>query len=79
MGAFVWFEGLLVFPLVFSFLGMVFKNSLFSSPLSHFLPFSHFFLSFSTFGVSSIFFELEFLSLGVLEVRFSLPFLFLSL
>ena len=79
MGVFVWFEGLLVFSLVFSFLSMAVKNSLFSSPFSHFLPFSHLFLSFLTFGVSPIFFELEFLSLGVFEVQFFLPFLFLSL
>ena len=52
--AFVWFEGLLVFPLVFNFLGL-----LLSSPPFHFLPFLHFFLSFSTFGVS-LFLSLNF-------------------
>ena len=65
---FVCFEGLLVFPLVFSFPKSVFlKTSHFFLLHLHLFASHHFltsalFLSFSTFGVSLIS-ELEFLSL----------------
>ena len=65
---FVWFEGLLVFPLVFSFPSSVFlKTSHFFLLLLHLFAFHRFltsalFLSFSTFGVSLLS-KLEFLSL----------------
>jgi len=45
-------RGFWFFRCISVFWAWFFKNSLLSSPPSHFLPFSHFFLSFSTFGVS---------------------------
>ena len=64
---FVWFEGLLVFPLVFSFPSSVFLKTSHFFLLLHLFAFHHFltsalFLSFSTFGVSLLS-KLEFLSL----------------
>ena len=84
---FVCFEGLLVFPLVFSFPNSVFlKASHFFLLLLHLFASHHFltstlFLSFSTFGVSLLS-ELETLRYNLLSLFFSfcsnihLPFLF---